>query len=110
MKKIIIGLCVTVLLTSAGAQEISADKVPSMVSSAFKTKFPNVQKVKWEMENEKEYEAGFKLNSIEMSALFDASGNWLETEFEIKVAGLPQPVSQTISKQFNGYAIKEAEK
>ncbi len=110
MKKLMIVVIAVTLLTTAQAQKISADKVPSAVSAAFKTKFPKAEKVTWEMENPKEYEANFKVNSAEQSAVFDAVGNWMVTETEIKVAELPKAVSQTLSKKFSGYKIKEAEK
>jgi len=112
-RKIITGLFMLLLGTitrSTYAQDISADKVPADVSSAFKAKFPKAEKVKWEMENGKDYEAAFKINDAEQSAVFDAGGNWMETETEIKVSELPQAVSQSVAKQFSGYKINEAEK
>ncbi len=111
MKKIFY-LVLTSALMSLGAcaQDISADKVPEAVSNAFKTKFPKAEKVKWEMEDEKDYEASFKMNNGEQSAVFDAKGNWVETETEITVSTLPQEVSQSVAKQFSDYKIHEAEK
>ena len=61
------------------------------------------------MENKKDYEANFEMNEVEQSAVFDANGNWIETETEIPVSQLPSAVSQAISKQFSGYKIKEPE-
>jgi len=95
---------------AAYAQKISADKVPTAVTSAFKAKFPNATKTSWEMENANEYEASFKLNGKEVSANFDNTGKWLETETEIKVSALPAAVKAALSKDFAGFKIEEASK
>lgn len=111
MKKIIY-LLLTVALTgnAAYAQKISADKVPAAVNSAFKAKFTTATKKSWEIENTNEYEAGFKLNGKEVSANFDKTGKWLETETEIKVSALPASIQSALSKDFAGFKINEASK
>lgn len=110
--KIIIYLLLTIALMSnaAYAQKISADKFPAAVTSAFKAKFPNATKTSWELENANEYEAGFKLNGEEVSANFDNTGKWLETETEIKVSALPDAVQAALTKVFSGFKIEEASK
>jgi len=111
MNRIIIGLLTAALMSNAAyAQKISADKVPTAVTSAFKAKFPNATKTSWEMENANEYEASFKLNGKEVSANFDNTGKWLETETEIKVSALPAAVKAALSKDFAGFKIEEASK
>ena len=111
MKKIIYVLLIAALPGNAAfAQKISADKVPAAVASAFKTKFPAAKKITWEMENKTEFEANFKLNAEEVSANFDNSGTWLETETEIKIAALPASVQSTIKNDFPGFKINEASK
>jgi len=111
MNRIIIVLLTAALMSNAAcAQKISADKVPAAVTSAFKAKFPNATKTSWEMENANEYEAGFKLNGEEVSANFDNTGKWFETETEIKVSALPAAVQATLTKDFAGFKIEEASK
>lgn len=95
--------CLGIISTSC-AQKTPA---PEAVKSAFKAKFPTVQKVKWDQEGDNEWEAGFKMNGKEMSANFDGSGAWLETETEIKKSGLPQAVRDAIAAQFAGYKVEE---
>jgi hypothetical protein len=111
MKKIIFMLLTTAIMSnSANAQKISADKVPAVVTSAFKTKFPTVTKTTWEMENKTEFEANFKSNAVETSANFDNTGKWLETETELKVSALPIAIQSTLKKDFAGFKINEASK
>ena len=90
------------------AQRIKQDKVPIAVVKAFENKFPGAKKTTWEMEKASEYEATFRIGSVEKSANFSVDGNWLETETEIHLAGLPQPIQQALKTQFGGYKILEA--
>lgn len=110
MKNIIIVLFAAVLMSHAAcAQKISADKIPAPVINSFKAKFPDATNAKWEME-QSDYEANFKTGGKEVSAVFDATGKWLETETEINVSELPVSVQTAIPKNFAGYKIKEASK
>ena len=84
MNKVFIVLLGTALMsTAAGAQKISADKIPAPLVSAFQGRFPGATKISWEIENGNEYEADFKLHGEEVSASFDNTGKLLETETEM---------------------------
>lgn len=108
MKKLVfVMLGVAMALTQACAQ--SKHDAPQKVKSAFAQKFPDAQKVKWEMEEENEWEAEFKLNGEEYSASFATDGTWKETESEIEASALPSAVTNTLKKEFGEYKIEEAE-
>ena len=94
------------IISTSSAQGKKA--APAAVQTAFKTKFPTVQKAKWDVEEEGEWEAEFKTGGKEMSAIFKADGTWLETETEIKTANLPQAVKNALAAQFAGSKIEEA--
>lgn len=94
---------------SACAQKIKEIEVPQPVKTAFTTKFPQATAVKWELEDGKEYEAEFKENGKERSATFSLTGQWMETETEIKPAELPAAVTQAIATSFAGSKVEEAE-
>lgn len=100
-----------ILLLLVGGFSVAMAKtdVPQAVKDAFALKFPKAKAVKWEMEDEGEYEAEFKLDGKKMSANFATDGSWLETEMEIKEADLPQAVSVAIAAQFPGYELEEIE-
>ncbi|MFN8257596.1 MAG: PepSY-like domain-containing protein [Bacteroidales bacterium] len=85
------------------------NKVPENVKTAFTSKFPKATKVKWSKENDKEWEAEFKLYGKEYSANFDLDGNWMETEYEINSSEIPSAVKSTLDKDFAGYKIAESE-
>jgi len=83
--------------------------VPEKVQEAFKLKFPTATSVKWEKENETEWEAEFKLDEKEYSTNFLSDGTWIETEQEITSSDLPKAVQQTLSKDFAGFKVEEVE-
>lgn len=86
-----------------------AQEAPAKVQDAFKAKFSNAEHVKWEKENSNEWEAEFKMEGKEYSANFSNEGEWKETEHEMNKADLPEAVSNTLSSEFAGYEVEEAE-
>jgi hypothetical protein len=106
MKQVIFlfGLMLLVL-TQACAQKTA----PKLVENAFSEKFPTAKNVKWDKENEKEWEAEFKMNGKEFSANFLTDGTWQETEHEISKNEIPVAVKKVLDTDFEGFKIEEAE-
>lgn len=88
--------------TPSTAQRISEAQVPQVVRSAFATRFPAAEKVNWELEDPKTYEAEFILAGMKTSANFDATGEWQETEHGIAEAALPEAVRKTVNNRYPG--------
>ena len=109
MKKLFAVLVCMIFVVGTYAQK-PKEEAPAAAKSAFAAKYPTAQKVKWSVEKPGEFEVEFTLNKVESSALFDATGKFLESEAEVKEADLPQPVKATIAKDFNGYKLDEIEK
>lgn len=109
MKKV---LSLALILLSAGiyAQDSKKIDIPEAVQKAFKEKFPKVKNVQWEMEGEEEYEAEFKKEDKEVSALFAVDGTWIETETDIKPNEVPQVILDAIAEEYDDFTILEAEK
>jgi Putative beta-lactamase-inhibitor-like, PepSY-like len=99
-------LCLAAI--ACNGQNLSADKVPAAVKTAFASKF-DAATPKWELEDNL-YEAEFKLGKVEMTACFTATGAWMETETEIKTDALPAAVTATIKRDFASYKIEDAMK
>ena len=93
----IIVLCTLALLT--GPLALAQEGVPSKVKKAFQAKFPQAAEVEWGMDDEN-HEAEFEMNGQDMSAVFDKSGTWLETETEIAVSDLPAAVRESLGTLF----------
>ncbi len=106
MKKILLSVIALLLTTSIG---FAQKKAPAEVQKAFTEKFPDAKSIKWEKENDKNWEAEFKLAEKEMSAEFDANGNWLQTETSVSISDLPAGVMDAIKSTFEGYTADEAE-
>ncbi|HYX27674.1 MAG TPA: PepSY-like domain-containing protein [Pyrinomonadaceae bacterium] len=94
---------------AAHAQQVLAEKVPSIVRQACEERFSPVRKVEWKLKSDHNYEAEFRRNGVEVAAKFDPSGKWLETETTIASTKLPSDVRATISKEFGGYKIIETQ-
>lgn len=105
MKKII--LVLSIVFTSI---IVNAQQAPKAVKENFAKKFPTAKSVKWEKENDKEYEASFTVDGTKHSANFTNDGTWVETESEIKIANLPQAVTAAISSKYAGYKVVDASK
>lgn len=110
MKELVVLFVCMAFVMGVSAMNQKEEKIPADAKTAFVAKFPTAQKVKWSVEKPGEFEAEFKLNGVETSALLDAKGNVLETETEIKDRELPQGVKATIAKDFSGYKMDEIEK
>lgn len=107
MKQIITSVIVaTVFTLTACGQKLDAAKVPAPVKESFAKQFPGAT-AKWEKEDSK-YEAGFKYQGHEMSALFETNGTMTESEIEIKITELPAAVTNYIKSKYNDAKIKEA--
>jgi phage repressor protein C with HTH and peptisase S24 domain len=92
------------------ATSFAQKKVPTMVDSAFKTRFSNATNVSWDIENDHEYEAEFKISGAKYSANFSNSGKWLETEQVITFEDLPQLVQQRFMTSHKDAKVKGVSK
>ena len=109
MKKLfMMAILATSVSFVACAQKLDASKVPAAVKADFAKRYPGVT-AKWEMEDGK-YEAGFKQGSSSMSATFEPSGKFTESEVDIKVADLPATVLSYVKEHYKGKSIKEGAK
>jgi hypothetical protein len=81
---------------------------PESVKKEFSQKFADAKSVKWDSEEANEWEAEFKINGKEMSACFDNTGKWLETEAEVSDKELPSAVTNTLKSEFPGFKAGEA--
>ncbi len=74
-----------------------------IVKKEFTKKYAAAQSVKWDSEEKNEWEAEFTMDGKKMSASFDNSGKWIESETVITEKELPASVVSTLNKDFQGY-------
>jgi uncharacterized membrane protein YkoI len=108
MKHLLLTIIVATF-TSMNASAQTDKEVPAYVKNTFSQKFPKATKVKWDNEEENEWEAEFKMDGKEYTASFDNNGKWLETESDIESKEIPSTVKATLDKEFLGYKIKESD-
>ncbi len=106
MKSVFFTAAFALLFGVAIAQK---SKVPEAVTTKFKTSYPTVTKVSWDTEGAN-YEAEFKMNNVEMSVLYDASANVVETETGMAVGSLLPKITTYMSTNVKGKKISEASK
>jgi hypothetical protein len=109
MKKLVLMTFAAMITSLTFAQKLQEKDVPTPVKTAFQKNFPHAKVEKWEKEGVN-FEAEFELNKTEQSVLFDANGNLLETEVEIKLTQLPKGVLEYVKANYNGQKLKEAAK
>jgi len=83
--------------------------VPEVVKTKFISMYPHVGTPRWEMEDGK-YEATFKQDNMETSVILTPEGNVDQTETEMDIALLPQPIKDYVSSQPGGKKISSAAK
>jgi hypothetical protein len=110
MKKVFLALSIVFSVALFAQTETKEKKVsvPSVVSASFQKEFPN-KKAKWGMEGGG-YEAEFKLNGIDASAVYDKSGHRKELEIDIKITELPVAVLDYLKKNYPSDKINDAAK
>jgi hypothetical protein len=101
-------ICILFVVFSLFAASVFSQKsAPENVKKEFAKKFPTAQNVKWSSEEANEWEAEFKMNGKEMSASYNNSGKWIETETEVSSKELPAAVTASLKKEFAGYKAGE---
>lgn len=112
MKKIaIIALSIFALgFTSCNDDDdgIAMTQVPNEVVTAFEVQFPNATDVEYaQMGNQ--YVVDFDLNSVDYDALFNADGTLVQFKYDILVTEIPQEILTTITTDYDGRPIDDAE-
>lgn len=103
---ILMGMLGTMCL-SAFSQTVTP---PMNIEKSFSAKAPSAEEVEWEYdEGDNQWEVDYKKDGTECSMAFSRSGDWLETEMEMKLKELPEAVRGTIKRDFSDFDTKEVE-
>ena len=100
MKKLIILILAFVLISGSA---FSQKNPPEIVKKEFAKKYATAKSVKWDNEEKTEWEAEFTMDGKKMTAAYDISGKWMESETVITEKELPASVVNTLNKDFQGY-------
>jgi len=106
MKNLVI-IALLLFVGSVFAQDV---KVPAEIKAKFQALYPNVDEVKWDVEDS-DFEVSFELEGdVDMSLLFNAKGNVVEVETALEEDDLPGVVEKSVENNFKGWEIKETAK
>jgi len=110
MKNLFLAIAIAFSVNLAAQTEKKSKKiaVPAVIRETFKKEFPN-KKVKWEMENA-DFEAKFKINGKDASAVYNNEGHQKALEIEIKKSELPSSALEFLKKNYPRNKINETEK
>ncbi|ARS37228.1 PepSY-like domain-containing protein [Pontibacter actiniarum] len=88
--------------------DVKPDDVPVAVKDTLVNTFPNAQNIEWDKKGE-DYEADFDQDTVEYDALLNASGALLMHKYDIAEAALPEEVKASITQNYAGYRVDDAE-
>ena len=109
MKKIIPFFLILFCLIHLGSCKQKLN-VPSAVQEAFEQKFLNPQDASWEYDSENNlWEVNFLVDETKLSAVFNADGEWMETEMDIPFSELPEVIQDALNADYPDYNIEELE-
>lgn len=103
-------LIVVLTLMLMGTFCFAQSKAPEKVVKAFQQKFEKASLVKWDKENDHEYEASFEWKGEKHSANFSDTGEWLETESILTFNQLPEKVKTAFNISHKGAVVKSVYK
>jgi biopolymer transport protein ExbD len=109
-RQVIIFLPLAFLIVSCNGQNISKDKVPSLVLNTLKAKYPLINDVDWEKHTNL-YEAELDLNdSTEISVRIDEAGGLIMQKQDVPHSNLTSEIAGVIKSQYTDYTIDDVEK
>jgi hypothetical protein len=110
MKNIFLAIAIAFSVTMVAQSEKKSKKlnIPATVTEMFKKEFPD-KKAKWGMEDG-DYEAEFKINGSDASAVYDKKGHRKALEVAIKTSELPASALEYLKKNYPTNKITEAAK
>ena len=82
---------------------------PKEVKISFAKKFPMATDVFWERESLDEWEAEFKMQDNDYTAIFLENGNWVESEHKIAFQEMTLVAKNTLTKEFPNYKVELVE-
>jgi hypothetical protein len=108
MKKLILILAITGILTTVNAQTLSTDNLPVVVSKAFNKANPKVENVEWKQVGNNYYKADYVSEGRQNSVTYNAKGKIMETESEMPVSALPTETLKYINANYKSDFVKQS--
>ena len=108
MKKVFLLLAIIGFITQVDAQKMKTSNTPAAVTAAFNTAHPSAKDVDWTLREGNKYEAEFHESGVEKYAVYDASGNLIETKMEVSGSTLPAPIISYVKQNYGEDEVRKA--
>lgn len=109
MKNLICVLSIGMCCFVSCAQEISSNKVPSVILNAFSAEFDFAEDVEWERSGAI-YHVEFEKNKRDYDVWYDETGNKVKFEEEFSIQELPTLVIEKIKSDYVAYTLDDAKR
>lgn len=96
-------LILTIAFTFISVSAFSQKNPSEIVKKEFSKKYATAKSVKWDNEEKNEWEVEFTMDVKKMSASFDNSEKWIESESAITEKDLPASVVASLNKDYPGF-------
>ncbi|RIJ47666.1 hypothetical protein D1614_13885 [Maribellus luteus] len=98
------------LLAASCSDDDNSVSVNAAVESTFEAKYPNVNKVDWDLKSTY-YVAEFAMENSEMEAWFSQDGNWIYTETDLAYQQLPEVIRNSFEAgEYASWEIDDVDK
>lgn len=104
MKNLKIAALLMFATATISAQDLRSDEVPANLKSTFETSFKNVKDVEWEKKGD-HFKVEFEINRMDHDIWYDAQGNVVKSEIDIKSSDLPSAVASAVKTKYSDYKI-----
>jgi hypothetical protein len=91
-------------------QTLPAGGIPALVRQAVDRRFPGAAKIEWKRKTDGNYEAEFTWKGVGVAAKFDSTGQWVETESDLRRSALPRAVARSIAARYASYRVIETQR
>lgn len=108
IKTLLIALLFSLPALSLQAQEpIRERQVPPSIREDFNLRFHEAENVRWLRQGKEYYGAHFKIKEAEHEAVYDADGNWQQTQAAIEFFETPDSAQNWCRASFSDHKVKE---
>ncbi len=110
MKTTIITIALAIFTLGSMAQSVKQKDVPTPVTKTVYTTYPAASDIAWETNGPAEYKATFKSEKMPHHLWLGADGTLIKAKEKVDIKNLPYAVTNTISNDFKGMTIDDADK
>lgn len=108
MKILKIAALVMFATATISAQDLKPNEVPTNLQSIFKAAYTTVTDVEWEKKGD-HFKVEFEINRMDHDIWYDAQGNVVKSEIDIKPSDLPSVVVSAVKTKYPDYKIDSVE-